>query len=116
MLHVFVLLYINIYADSAVILPIKSSRRVVEGHTATIKCVGVGHPPPTVQWRNLSGVFSDRISTTMSNSSIQNNVTRVIVELIVTGAHREDTGVYVCTVSSQQRNITANVSLTVQCM
>ena len=52
----------------------------------------------------------------MSNSSNQNNVTRVTVELIVTGAHREDTGVYECTVSSQQRNITANVSLTVQCM
>ena len=88
----------------------------MEGRTATMKCVGVGHPPPTVQWRKLSGVFSNRISTTMSNSSNRNNVTRVTVELIVTGAHREDTGVYECTVSSQQRNITANVSLTVQCM
>ena len=88
----------------------------MEGCYTTIKCIGVGHPPPTVQWRNLSGVFSDRISISMSNSSNQNNVTRVTAELIVTGAHREDTGVYECTVSSQQRNITANVSLTVQCM
>ena len=88
----------------------------MEGCTATIKCVGVGHPPPTVQWRNHSGVFSNRTSTTKSNSSNQSNVTRVTVELIVTGALREDTGVYICTVSSQQRNITANVSLTVQCM
>ena len=88
----------------------------MEGWTTRIKCVGVGHPPPTVQWRNLSGVFSDRISITMSNSSNQNNVTRVTAELIVTRALREDTGVYICTVSSQQRNITANVSLTVQCM
>ena len=88
----------------------------MEGWTTTIKCIGVGHPPPTVQWRNLSGVFSDRISTTMSISSNQNNVTRVTVEFIVTRAHREDTGVYVCTVTSQQRNITTNVSLTVQCM
>ena len=88
----------------------------MEERTATIECVGVGHPPPTVQWRNHSGMFSNRISTNMSKSRNQNNVTRVTVELIVTGAHREDTGVYVCTVTSQQRNITANVSLTVQCM
>ena len=88
----------------------------METHTTTIGCVGVGHPPPTVQWRKLSGTFSNRISTSMSNSTNKINVTRVMVALIVTGALREDTGVYECTVSSQQRNITDTVSLTVQCM
>ena len=88
----------------------------METHTTRIRCVGVGHPPPTVQWRKLSGTFNNRISTSMSNSTNHRDVTRVMVALIITGALREDTGVYECTVSSQQRNITANVSLTVQCM
>ena len=88
----------------------------METRTTTIGCVGVGHPPPTVQWRKLSGVFSNRISTSMSHSTNKRNVTRVKVTLKVTGALREDTGVYACTVSSQQRNITDTVSLTVQCM
>ena len=88
----------------------------METHTTTIGCVGVGNPPPTVQWRKLSGTFNNRISTSMSNSTNKRNVTRVTVALIVTRAHREDTGAYECTVSSQQRNITDTVSLTVQCM
>ena len=88
----------------------------METYNTKIRCVGVGHPPPTVQWKKLSGELSSRISNSSSDQTNQRNVTRVIVELKVTGAHREDTGVYECTVNSQQRNITDNVSLTVQCM
>ena len=88
----------------------------MEGRDTEINCVGVGHPPPTVQWRKISGGCSNRISTSMSNQTNQWNVTRVTAVLKVTGAYREDTGEYECTVNNQQRHITDNVSLIVQCM
>ena len=52
----------------------------------------------------------------MSMSTNEENITRVTVDLIFTGAYREDTGVYQCLISSQLKNITGNVSLIVQCM
>ena len=48
-------------------------------------------------------------------STNKGNVTRVTVNLIFTGIHREDTGVYKCLVSNLLNNATGNVSLTVQC-
>ena len=52
----------------------------------------MGHPPPLVQWRKLNGSLSDRVSiTNMSMSTNEGNVSRVTVDLNLTGASREDT-------------------------
>ena len=81
------------------------------------RCVGVGHPPPLVQWSKLNGSLSDRVSSSnMSMSTNEGNVTNVTVDLVFTGAYREDTGVYECTVSNLLNDITRNVFLIVQCM
>ena len=99
------------------LIPVETHRCVEEGRNIVISCTGVGHPSPLVQWKKVNGSFSDRVSTTdILNSTNLRNVTRVTVDLIVTTAHREDTAVYECTVSSLQKNVTRNVSLTVQCM
>ena len=90
---------------------------VREGENITLRCVGVGHPPPLVQWRKLNGSLSDRVSSSnMSMSTNEGNVTRVTVDLIFTEAYREDTGVYECTVSNILNNISRNISMAVQCM
>ena len=90
---------------------------VREGENITLRCVGVGHPPPLVQWSKPNGSLSDRVSSTnMSMSTNEGNVTRVTVDLIFTGAYREDTGVYECTVSNILNDISRNISMTVQCM
>ena len=36
---------------------------VIERNNITLRCVGVGYPPPLVQWRKLNGSLSDRVLT-----------------------------------------------------
>ena len=109
--------YMSCITDAAEILePSEIRTDIVEGQNSTLTCIGVGHPPPLVQWRKLNGSLSDRVSfTNMSVSTNEGNVTRVTVDLIFTGAYREDTGVYECSVSNLLNNATRSVSLIVQC-
>ena len=104
--------------DAAEILqPLRETKSIREGENITLTCIGVGHPPPLVRWRKLNGLLSSRTSVTnMSMSTNEGNVTRVTVDLIFTGAYRDDTGVYECIVRNLLNNVTRNVSLTVQCM
>ena len=89
---------------------------IKEGNNGTFTCVGVGYPPPLVQWRKLNGSLSDRVSiTNMSMSTNEGNVTNVTVDLIFTGTHREDTGVYECSISNLLNYVTGNMCLIVQC-
>ena len=117
------IMYINILiyptVDAAEILePLGIERNYVkEGENTTFRCIGVGHPPPLVQWSKLNGSLSDRVSSSnMSMSTNEGNVTRVTVDLIFTGAYREDTGVYECLASNLLNTVARNVSVTVQCM
>ena len=113
-------LFINIdVTDAAEILepPGGEVKNIMEGNNVTFRCVGVGYPPPLVQWSKLNGSLSDRVSSTnMSMSTNEGNVTRVTVDLIFTGAYREDTGVYECTVSNLLNSDTRNTTLIIQCM
>ena len=111
-------MYMSCITDAADLLePSEIRRNIVEGQNTTLTCVGVGHPPPLVQWRQLNGSLSDRLSiTNMSMSTNEGNVTRVTVDLIFTRAYREDTGVYECSVINLLNNATRSVSLIVQCM
>ena len=43
------------------------------------------------------------------------NVTRVSVNLTITNASREDTGVYTCSANNSIGNDSSNVNITVQC-
>ena len=87
-----------------------------EGNNVTLTCVGVGYPPPLVQWSKLNGLLSDRVSSSnMSMSTNEGNVTRVTVDLIFTRAYREDTGVYECLVVNLLNMITRRTTLVVEC-
>ena len=101
--------------SAEILVPIfTSARRIIEGDPSSrLICVGVGYPPPSVQWNRM---ISDRIYTNMSMSNNKENITRVTAFLFLTDAHRDDTGVYECLISSQLKNITNKVSLTVRCM
>ena len=104
--------------DAAEILepPRGEMKKIMEGNNITFRCVGVGHPPPLVQWSKLNGSLSDRVSSTnMSMLTNEGNVTRVTVDLIFTGAYREDTGIYECTVSNLLNSATQNTTLIIQC-
>ena len=113
-------LFINIdVTDAAEILePLGvETKSIVEGNDIIFRCVGAGYPPPLVQWSKLNGSLSDRVSSTnMSMSTNEGNVTRVTVDLIFTGAYREDTGVYECSVSNLLNSATVNTTLIIQCM
>ena len=89
---------------------------IVEGNNIALRCVGVGYPPPLVEWRKLNGSLSDRVSiTNMSMLTNEGNVTNVTVDLIFTGTYREDTGVYECSVSNLLNTVSRNSSLIIQC-
>ena len=104
------------FIDAAEIFePLENQTKdVVEGENITFRCVGVGYPPPLVEWRKLNGSLSDRVSST--NMSLSTNVTRVTVELIFTGLFREDTGIYECSASNLLNTVTRSIDVTVQCM
>ena len=110
-------LHINISVDGARILQpaVESTKKIVEGENTTLRCVGVGYPPPLVQWSKLNGSLSDRVySSNMSMSTNEGNVTTVTVDLIFIGAYKEDAGVYECLVSSLLNNVTKTITLIIQ--
>ena len=93
------------------------TEHIEEGENISFRCIGVGHPPPLVQWRKLNGSLSDRVSSTnMSMPTNKGNVTRVTVDLLITKVSRRDTGVYECSASNLLNMVTRNISLIVQCM
>ena len=104
--------------DAAEILePFVGTGLIVEGNNITFRCVGAGYPPPLVQWSKVNGPLSDRTTTTnMSILTNEGNVTNVTVDLIITGAYREDTGVYECSANNILSTVARNISLVVQCM
>jgi len=80
-------------------------------------CEAIGYPPPTIVWSRSNGALSDRISVSDSVSvPIGNgNVTRVSVNLTITNASREDTGVHTCSANNSIGSDNKSVSITVQC-
>ena len=86
------------------------------GNTNTITCEAFGYPPPTVVWNRINGILSDRVSVSDSVSvpTGYGNVTRVSVNLTITNASREDTGVYTCSANNSIGSDSSNVSVTVQ--
>ena len=112
------LLYIT-FTDAAEILEpvVDKTEHIEEGKNVTLRCIGVGYPPPLVQWRKLHGLLNDRVSSTkMSMSTNEGNVTRVTVDLFITNVSREDTGDYECIATNLLNNVTRKISLIVQCM
>ena len=88
-----------------------------EGNTNTITCEALGYPPPTVVWNRINGILSDRVSVSDSVSvpTGYGNVTRVSVNLTITNASREDTGVYLCFAHNNIGSDSKNISITIQC-
>ena len=108
-----------IFTDAAEILEplVDITEHIEEGKNVTLRCIGVGHPPPLVQWRKLNGSLSDGASSTnMSMSTNKGNITRVTVDLILTGVSREDTGDYECLAKNLLSNVTRKIFVIVQCM
>ena len=80
----------------------------------TIMCKTLGFSPLAVVWSRING---NRVSL---NNSVRvptgnGNVTRVSLNLTITNASREDTGVYTCSANNDVSNVDGNVSITVQC-
>ena len=90
---------------------------VREGNTTTIMCETLGYPPPAIVWSRTNGTLSDRVSVSDSVSvpTGYGNVTRVSVNLTITNASREDTGVYMCSANNSVGSDTKSINITVQC-
>ena len=90
---------------------------LIERNTTTITCEAFGYPPPTVWWDKIDETLSDRVSVSDSVSvpTGYGNVTRVSINLTLTNASREDTGVYVCSTNNSVGDDIINISITVQC-
>ena len=90
---------------------------IQEGNTTTITCEAIGYPPPTVVWSRINETLSDRVSVSDSVSvpTGYGNETRVIVNLTITNAYRDDTGVYTCSANNSISNDSRSIDITVQC-
>ena len=115
-------MFINMYAVDYYVTGIATVNRIndevlIERNTTTITCEAIGYPPPTVQWDRIDGTLSNRVSVSDSISvpMVYGNVTRVSVNLTITNASREDTGVYMCSANNSVGEDIVNASITVQC-
>ena len=99
------------------IITVFESVIINETKTTTILCEAIGYPPPTVIWSSSNEDISDRVSVSdsVSNPTGYGNVTRVSVNLTITNAIREDTGVYICSANNSIGDDNKNVSIIVQC-
>ena len=90
---------------------------ITENTATKIICEAEGDPPLTVVWSRINGSLSDRVSVSDSVSvpTGYGNVTRVSVNLTITNASREDTGMYTCSANNGIGSDSSNVSITVQC-
>ena len=90
---------------------------IQEGNTKTVTCEALGYPPPTIVWNRIDGNLSDRVSVSDSVSvpTGYGNVTRVSVNLTITNAYREDTGVYTCSANNGIVSDSSSINITVQC-
>ena len=98
--------------------PLENTTTVItEGDTTTITCEAIGYPPPTIEWSRTSGTLSDRVlvSDSVSAPVGRGNASSVTVNLTLTNANREDTGLYECSASNSVGSTTRNTSVTVQC-
>ena len=115
MIYVFFILPVY-YLGAATVTPFNDTT-VREENTTTITCETFGYPPPTVVWNRINGIISDRVSVSdgVSVPTGYGNVTRVNVNLTITNASREDTGVYTCSTNNSIGSDSSNISITVQC-
>ena len=68
-------------------------------------------------WSRTNGTLSDRVSVSDNTSVLigNGNVVSVSVNLTLTNANREDTGLYECSASNSVGNDVRNTSVTIQC-
>ena len=114
----FMYLFLTSYALLGVTtVNLLNDTNITEGDTSTITCEALGYPPPTIVWNRIDGNLSDRVSVSDSVSvpTGYGNVTRVSVNLTITNAYREDTGVYTCSANNSIGSDDSNTSITVQC-
>ena len=106
----------NYYTGLATVFQL-SNTAIREGNTTTITCEALGYTPPTVVWSRTNGTLSDRVSVSDSVSvpTGYGNITRVSVNLTITNASREDTGVYMCSANNSVGIDTKSTNITVQC-
>ena len=86
---------------------------ITEGSNGSIRCTATGYPPPTVVWMDSDGNPFEAIA--LSSSTGVGNVSRVSVDLNITGAVRTTTGTYTCSVSNILGMANRNITITVQC-
>ena len=92
----------------------------IEGSSIIVTCeaTGTGYPPPTIMWsRNDEVLLSNRVSVsdTVNVTTGNENVTRVSVNLTITNALRDDTGVYRCFANDSIGNDSTDVRIAIQC-
>ena len=112
-----ILKYICIYyAGVAEVIPLNNTT-IREGNTIIITCEAFGYFPPTIVWSKADGNLSESVSVSDSVSvpTGYGNVTRVSINLTITSASREDTGVYTCFANNSIGSDESIVNITVQC-
>ena len=99
--------------DNLAPVAVEGSNIIVTG-----EAMGIGYPPPTIMWsRNDKALLSDRVSVsdTVNVTTENENVTRVSVNLTITNALRDDTGIYRCFANNNMGNDSTDIRIIIQC-
>ena len=86
---------------------------ITEGSDGTVTCTATGYPLPMVIWQDSDGNLFD--ANSLSSSTGIGNVSRVSVDLSLTGAMRTSTGTYTCLASNILGMVSRTITIIVQC-
>ena len=93
---------------------------ITEGDDGLITCTATGYPPPTVVWRSRDGSILNNNRVVAGSPLVLptgvDNITSVSVDLRVTNAMREDSGIYICSADNYFINQPyVTIELVIQC-
>ena len=87
-------------------------RELHEESSITFVCEVTGYPTPTIVWSRANRNLSDRVSISDTAFTEDDSVS---VNLTITNATREDTGIYICSADNCIGNDSKSVKIAIQC-
>ena len=103
--------------EPLIIIPLDNTTIVIhEGMNRSFTCEATGYPIPTVTWRRVDGPSADGVFNILTgdgsgSDKILTGGGGVSVNLVITNASSENTGVYMCSANNSVGTVSRNITI-----